>query len=319
MIEQQQEVIRRTHRGEETRDGKPSLPEGDRGDLSRAEDELAKGTEHLAARLVAATRNHPAVQDPVARLGEAGTSLKDAAGRLRDDAVTDVLERRRRRGPAASAPCRRRCKRFQKAVADHPDAFPKPEKEPLARQPAPKDMLDRIAEFRDERRAGQEFVEQTLAQQKQIGQKAQTRAPDGPGPGQEARSARARARRVPQATPAGVPGGRAAVRRGQPGAQAGGAGAPPGRSEGRATTGPGRPEARRPEPDAPRSRAVRRQQLADAYRLKEMLDQEIGQFARVEKDPAALRPKQVRRTTAPRPRRFRAAASGHRRESAHSR
>ena len=94
MIEQQQEVIRQTYRGEVRNDGKPTLPDRDRNDLARSEDDLAQGAEHLAARLAAAT-DHPAVKDPVERLGEARSSLKEAAGRLRNDAVPDAQRRQR--------------------------------------------------------------------------------------------------------------------------------------------------------------------------------------------------------------------------------
>ncbi len=289
MIEQQQEVIRQTYRGEVRSDGKPTLPDHDRNDLARSEDDLAQGAEHLAARLAAAT-DHPAVKDPVERLGEARSSLKEAAGRLRNDAVPDA-QRRQRDALAQLVAARQR---FQKVSAGNPDAFKTLKDEKFARTPAPRDMLAKIAEFRDNRRAAQEFVKQTLEEQRKLTRTAQEVPTKDPNLAQKqealGRSLDEFRKQFPQAFQGVEKPCHGACQAMSQAAQALRQKAP------NALPAMNQAANQLDALDQVLQGELRQQQLADAYKLKQMLDQEIGQVGRIEKDPDALPPEQVRET-----------------------
>src|SRR5206468_10822942 len=63
---------------------------------------------------------------------------------------------------------------FQKAVSENPDAFAdsKKEDEPPPPTAEKQDKLKEIAEFRNEAKAAQDFVQKTIQKQEQIAQRA---------------------------------------------------------------------------------------------------------------------------------------------------
>ena len=175
LINRQQHVIRQTHQHLQ----KPQEPENlraqDRKKLSEAETDLADSAQHLYAKMAGRMENKP-IGEALDNLAKAEKSL-DRAGKLLQDNVMNEAQNRERLALAELIAAR---KMFQKAVSDNPDAFAgdannedtAPTADALKKLNAKK--LNEMAEFRNEAKAAQQFVDKTLEQQRTLEQQART-------------------------------------------------------------------------------------------------------------------------------------------------
>jgi hypothetical protein len=167
LISGQQHVIRQTHQHLQKPAEQETLQAQDRKKLSEAEADLGDSTQHLYAKMAAEMENKP-IGEALDNLAKAEKSL-DRASKLLGDNVMNEAQNRERRALAELIAAR---KMFQKAVSDNPDAFAgesnKEEAPPTAKK------LNEMAEFRNESKAAQQFVDKTLEQQRSLEQ--QTRS-----------------------------------------------------------------------------------------------------------------------------------------------
>ncbi len=170
LINRQQHVIRQTHQFAQKPPEQPNLQQQDRAKLADAERDLSQAAKHLYAKLAVEMENKP-IGEALDNLAKAEKTLAQAGDLLTKDSMPEAQSRER--GALSELVAAR--KMFQKAVSDNPDAFeePKPEDEasPIADA---KGALKEMAEFRDEAKAAREFVRQTQEKQKQLQQKART-------------------------------------------------------------------------------------------------------------------------------------------------
>jgi hypothetical protein len=169
LIGQQQHVIRETHQHVQRPQAEESLQKQDRTKLSEAEGDLGESAQHLYAKMASEMENKP-IGEALDNLAQAQKSLESASKLLSDNSMNDATSRER----TALAQLIAARKVFQKAVSDNPKAFEDPEnkdEEPTPVADASR-KLSEMAEFRNEAKASQEFVEKTLDQQRALEHKA---------------------------------------------------------------------------------------------------------------------------------------------------
>ncbi len=180
LINRQQRVIRETHQHLQKPPEQENLQQQDRKRLADAEADLGQSTGHLYARLATEMENKP-IGEALDNLAKAEKSLTKASGLLADNAMTEAPNRER---TALSELVAAR-KMFQKAVSDHPDAFTDKPTDEGGQEPAPvadsSKKLNQMAEFRNESKAGQEFVQKALERQRQLEQQVKNQ-PQGDYP-----------------------------------------------------------------------------------------------------------------------------------------
>lgn len=163
LIARQQHIIRETHHYTQ----QPPSTE-DRDKLADAETDLADSSRHLYAKIAAELENQP-IGNVLDHLAAAEKWLDGAAGRLRADALPEAQSRER----TALTELIATRKQFQKFIAEHPDAFGDEnsgeEKSPVADATG---KLKQMEEFRNESKAAQDFVKQLREQQEHLGQAA---------------------------------------------------------------------------------------------------------------------------------------------------
>jgi hypothetical protein len=178
LISRQQHVIRQTHQHMQKPPEQENLQAQDRKKLSEAEGDLGDSAQHLYAKMAAKMENKP-IGEALDNLAKAEKSL-DRASKLLGDNVMNEAQNRERRALAELIAAR---KMFQKAVSDNPDAFAdgagdakdedaSPTADAMKKMNAKK--LNEMAEFRNEAKAAQQFVDKTLEQQRGLEQ--QTRS-----------------------------------------------------------------------------------------------------------------------------------------------
>ncbi len=178
LISRQQHVIRQTHQHLQRPQEQETLQAQDRKKLSEAEADLGESAKHLYAKMAGRMENKP-IGDALDNLAKAEKSL-DRASQLLGDNVMNEAQNRERRALAELIAAR---KMFQKAVSDNPDAFADgagdsnnndtaPTADALKKLNAKK--LNEMAEFRNEAKAAQQFVDKTFQQQKNLEQQART-------------------------------------------------------------------------------------------------------------------------------------------------
>jgi hypothetical protein len=175
LISQQQHVIRQTHQHLQNPPAQENLRAQDRKKLSDAEADLSDSAQHLYAEMAAKMENAP-IGEALDNLAKAEKSL-DRASKLLGDNVMNEAQNRERRALAELVAAR---KMFQKALSDDPNAFggepPRDDVGPTA-EAVNKKKLNEMAEFRNEAKAAQEYVEKTLQQQKTLEQETRTKPP----------------------------------------------------------------------------------------------------------------------------------------------
>jgi len=167
LIQRQQHVIRQTHQHVQHPPPQENVRAQDRKKISEAEDDLRDSAHHLYSQMAAEMENKP-IGEALDNLAQAEKSLDQASESIQDNALTEGQNRERR----ALLQLVNARKMFQKSVSEHPDQFqePKDEVSPPIAESARK--LSQMAEFRDEAKAASEFVDKTLQEQKQLDQQA---------------------------------------------------------------------------------------------------------------------------------------------------
>jgi len=170
LISRQQQVIRQTHQHLQDQ-GKPeNLRAQDRKKLAGAETDLSDSTQHLYAQMASEMENK-AIGEALDNLAKAKNSLARTGQLLEDNTMGEVPGGERQ---ALSELVAAR-KVFQKTVTQNPGRFGEPpegEPDPLANS----QKLSQMAEFRDEAKATQEFVQKTIEQQRSLARQVQTAA-----------------------------------------------------------------------------------------------------------------------------------------------
>ena len=166
LISRQQHVIRQTHQHLQKPPEQESLQAQDRKKLSDAEADLGDSAQHLYAKMAAEMENKP-IGEALDNLAKAEKSLARASKLLGDNVMNEAQNRER----LALAELVAARKMFQKAVNDNPDAFAdaKEDSKNDAAPPAAK-KLNEMAEFRNEAKAAQQFVDKALEQQRSLEQ-----------------------------------------------------------------------------------------------------------------------------------------------------
>lgn len=163
LINRQQHIIRQTHRHLQTPPEATQPQAQDRRKLADAESDLSDATKHLYAEMAVKMENKP-IGEVLDQLAQAEAALKQASGSLRDNQMPAAQNQER----AALQQLIATRKNFQKTISEHPKDFedaPPEEQAPLAEA---KDKLAEIAEFRNEAKAAQEFVKQAVREQTDI-------------------------------------------------------------------------------------------------------------------------------------------------------
>ncbi|MDB6065871.1 MAG: hypothetical protein JWR26_2079 [Pedosphaera sp.] len=169
LVERQQHVIRQTHQYEQAPQDQASLREQDRKKISGAEDDLGESVRHLYAKMASEMENKP-IGEALDNLAKAEKSLGSASKAIQADTMKEGQNRER----VALADLVAARKIFQKALNDNPKAFDDEAKDKEEPTPTAEDnkKLNEIAEFRNEAKAAQDFVKKAVEQQKELAKKA---------------------------------------------------------------------------------------------------------------------------------------------------
>jgi hypothetical protein len=167
LISQQQHVIRQTHQHVQRPPETDSMREQDRKKLADAEADLGRAAQHLNAQMAGELENQP-IGEALDHLARAEKELAEAARFLRQSSLPEGQNQER--GALADLVAAR--KAFQQAVSDHPNEFQ--EKTPEESPPVADayDKLKEMAEFRNEAKATEDFMQKLVARQQALSEKA---------------------------------------------------------------------------------------------------------------------------------------------------
>ena len=154
LIYRQQHVIRQTHQYAQQPPADEKLQAQDRKKLADAENDLSESSRHLYAKMATEMENKP-IGEALDNLAKAEKSLDQAGRSLQGNKLPEVQNHER--GALSELIAAR--KMFQKAVSDHPDEFKEdqPEESPPVADASKK--LSQMAEFRNEAKAAQDFLQ----------------------------------------------------------------------------------------------------------------------------------------------------------------
>ncbi|HYG34437.1 MAG TPA: hypothetical protein VEC99_06610 [Clostridia bacterium] len=173
LINRQQHVIRQTHQHIQRPPPQEHLQAQDRKKLADAEKDLGDSARHLYAKMAAEMENQP-IGEALDNLAKAEKSLENASNLLQQNTLKDAQNQER----AALSELIAARKMFQKAVSDNPNAFQDSEQNENQEESPPvadaANKLNQMAEFRDEAKAAQDFVQKSLEQQKDLAQRSKT-------------------------------------------------------------------------------------------------------------------------------------------------
>jgi len=169
LINQQQHIIRQTHQHAQKPPEPAKLRVQDRDKLADAEADLSQSANHLYAKMASEMENKP-IGDALDQLAKAEKDSNQASDSLRADTMAEAQTGER----SALADLVAARKIFQKVVSDNPEAFAdaKKEEEPPPPTAEKEDKLKEIAEFRNEAKAAQDFVQKTAQKQQQLARQA---------------------------------------------------------------------------------------------------------------------------------------------------
>jgi hypothetical protein len=170
LIRRQQHVIRQTHQHVQKPPEQANLEAQDRKKLADAETDLGDSAHHLYAKMAAEMENKP-IGQALDSLAKAEQSLQSAGNRLENNAMPQAqLDER-----TALSDLVAMRKMFQKTVSDNPGAF---QQETEGDEPLPVadsfKKLSEIAEFRNQAKAAQDYIRKALEQQKSLEQQAKS-------------------------------------------------------------------------------------------------------------------------------------------------
>lgn len=167
LIHRQQQIIRQTHQHIQKPPDQENLRRQDRAKLSDAEGDLHDSVDHLYAKMASEMENKP-IGDALDNLARSGKSLAQASALIKDNVMNEAPNRERR---ALSELVAAR-KIFQKAVSDNPSDFEDSKEEEESPIADASKKLNQMAEFRNESKAAQQFVQKTAEQQRSLEQRA---------------------------------------------------------------------------------------------------------------------------------------------------
>jgi hypothetical protein len=280
LISQQQHVIRQTHQHLQNPPAQENLRAQDRKKLSDAEADLSDSAQHLYAKMAAQMENKP-IGEALDNLAKAEKSL-DRASKLLGDNVMNEAQNRERRALAELVAAR---KMFQKALSDNPDAFGGEQQRDDAGPTADalktlnEKKLNEMAEFRNEAKAAQQFVEKTLQQQKTLEQETRTTPPtDYERLGEQERQLQKSLTEFEQLHPRPFKGTQAEAQQTQDAMSKATDSLQRKRTEARTATQQATQQLEKLTEAMKNETAG--QQLSDAYKLKQMLDKQIRTFGK---------------------------------------
>lgn len=163
LISQQQHVIRQTHQHTQSPPESQKMREQDRAKLAEAEADLSKAAEHLYADMASKMENTP-IGDALDNLAKAEKKLDQASRSLREN----QLDQGQKEEHSALADLVAARKAFQKAVSENPDNFAERSNDPSPPTADAKNKLEKMAEFRDEAKAAQQFMERLVQRQRNL-------------------------------------------------------------------------------------------------------------------------------------------------------
>jgi hypothetical protein len=135
--------------------------------LAEAENDLSDSTQHLYAKMASEMENKP-IGEALDSLAQAEQSLADASQSL-DHAVMNEAQHRERKALSELVAAR---KMFQKSLSENPGAFDEPKEEEATPLADTSNKLNQIAEFRNEAKAAEDFVHKALQDQKKLEQQS---------------------------------------------------------------------------------------------------------------------------------------------------
>jgi hypothetical protein len=269
LIARQQHIIRQTHQHVQQPPDQETLQAQDRHKLSAAEADLGDSVRHLYAKMASKMENKP-IGEALDNLAQAEKSLEGASHLLADNVMNEA-QARERKGLAELIAAR---KIFQKAVSDNPKAFEEPpEQEPMPIADTSRKLTE-MAEFRNEAKAAQEFVDKTLEQQRALERQAAS-APrnDQPRLAEEEKRLQAALDDFQQQHPQVFKPAQSESRQAQQAMNRAASNLRQRSSEAQAAVRDATQQLAKLS-DAMKNQATGRQ-LADAYKLKQMLDKQI--------------------------------------------
>lgn len=169
LISRQQHVIRETHQHVQNPPPQANIEAQDRLKLAEAEDDLGQSVKHLYAKMAAEMENKP-IGEALDQLARAEGELGRASKALTENVLPDAQNRER----SALADLVAARKIFQKVVSENPGAFE--DKEETPEQAQGKDALKEIAEYRNQAKAAADLLEKTLTREREIANKARTQS-----------------------------------------------------------------------------------------------------------------------------------------------
>lgn len=171
LIGRQQHVIRETHQHLQNPPPQENVRKQDRQKLAEAESDLGDSARHLYAEMAAEMENKP-IGEALDNLAKAEKSLKGAGEQLEASSMPEAQNSER---TALSELVAAR-KMFQKAVSDNPDSFKDGDQQDTEPAPVADSVkkLNQMAEFRNEAKAAQEMMQRTLEQQRRVEQQTRT-------------------------------------------------------------------------------------------------------------------------------------------------
>jgi hypothetical protein len=172
LINRQQHIIRQTHQHIQKPPEQENLKVQDRMKLSDSEGDLRDSVDHLYAKMAAEMENKP-IGEALDNLAKSGKSLNQAGTLLKNNAMNEAPNRER----SALSELIAARKIFQKAVSENPGAFDEPKDEEQSPVADASKRLNQMAEFRNEAKAAQQFVQKTTEQQRNIEGRAKAQAP----------------------------------------------------------------------------------------------------------------------------------------------
>ena len=168
LINRQQQVIRQTHQHMQNPPEQENLRKQDHKKLSEAEHDLGDSTGHLYAKMAVEMENKP-IGEALDNLAKAQQSVEHASQLLQGEGMNEA-QNHERSGLAELIAAR---KVFQKAITQNPGAFDEPkgeEETPPVADSSKK--INHMAEFRNEARAAQDLVQKSLEEQRLLEQQA---------------------------------------------------------------------------------------------------------------------------------------------------
>jgi hypothetical protein len=171
LINRQQHIIRQTHQHIQKPPEQENLKAQDRMKLSDSEGDLRDSVDHLYAKMAAEMENKP-IGEALDNLAKSGKSLNQASTLLKNNAMMEAPNRER----SALSELIAARKIFQKAVSENPGAFDEPKDEEQSPVADASKRLNQMAEFRNEAKAAQQFVHKTTEQQRNIEGRAKTQS-----------------------------------------------------------------------------------------------------------------------------------------------